>query len=556
MISSLLAASGGLVMGMQMYKRVAKLTGPSWMSAARQRWETITPLRRPTAVASGQDDTGKNRHAAQHAALHGAGHALYDASDATYASVSLALSALGTLFFLPLNLLCVPLLVYLGIPLFRNASHALLRKGRATTSVFDALVLGLCVATGSLFAASLSIWFYHYRQRRLRLVREQGTRVQCKNAAWNNAIWIQPEGAVWNIPPDALTAQDVVIIEAGDCIPVNGVMVDGLALVAERDLRSTAPSARSTIKEAGDTVCTPALLLAGRAHVRARPVAGATWPDRVQPCLAPEPKTEPTEWAQQPEESHPLALTVLGVAALAALVSGPQGAAAIFAARPESDVDRVTEGMLRRYIVRALRRGMVIHDSRVFQRLQQINTVVIDVAAAHHPEMRLIFGKLRQRGVKHLFILAEAESRATRRLVRALQADGLFIGPSLIEQADVIEQLHGTGSRICYIYAGGQAMNSALPVEVLIALDQPCPAAAAQVVLPRVSLDELIWLFDAAHSLYTHTRQQRALTLTPAALAMASALFLQTGPVTSILANNLSFLGGLHLSAKRLEAAE
>lgn len=195
----------------------------------------------------------------------------------TIASVSLGLSVSGALWYSPLSLASVPLIVYGSIPVFEQAAATLITEGRLKMATAESVVVIGTLATQHYILAALLTWLHAY----FRLVAQ---RVRHLNAlVWRSlehdsrqflahlygvkpdAVWVQTEGMEMSIPFATLRVGDVVVVHEGDLLPVAGTVVEG---TAEVSLLLATGEARMVTKNVGDRVLPAAVVVSGKLCIR------------------------------------------------------------------------------------------------------------------------------------------------------------------------------------------------------------------------------------------------------------------------------------------------
>ena len=210
-----------------------------------------------------------------------AGHMLPDERRAsrslTIASVALGLAVSGALWYRPLSLASVPLIVYDTLPVFEQAIAALITESRLKIATAESVVVVGTLATQHYVAAALLTWFHAYFRLVAQRVRHFNTLV------WRSLehdsrqflahiygvrpqdVWVQTQGVEMSIPFATLRVGDVVVVHEGDLLPVAGTVVEG---TAEVSLLLATGEARLVTKRFGDRVLPATMVVSGRMGIR------------------------------------------------------------------------------------------------------------------------------------------------------------------------------------------------------------------------------------------------------------------------------------------------
>lgn len=189
-------------------------------------------------------------------------------------SVGLGLSSL--LLYPPLGLVTVPLNVYTSMPIFESAYQSLLQDGRFHLPIIGSIVIIVALTTEHFFTASLIDWGYHYfalQIHRLRLFGQQFlATVQNKQSFISQFfhyppefVWVEANNVEFQIPFAELQVGDIVIVDEGQIIPVNGRVTKGEAIVDTWFM--TAMSKQIRIQKE-DQVMSSMIVVSGKIFVR------------------------------------------------------------------------------------------------------------------------------------------------------------------------------------------------------------------------------------------------------------------------------------------------
>ena len=191
----------------------------------------------------------------------------------TIASVSLGLSVSGALWYSPLSLASVPLIVYGAIPVFEQATATLITEGRLKMATAESVVVIGTLATQHYVLAALLTWLHAYfrlvaqRVRHLNALVWRGLEHDSRQFLAHlygvrpDAVWVQTEGMEISIPFATLRVGDVVVVHEGDLLPVAGTVVEG---TAEVSLFLATGEARLVTKRVGDHVLSATMVVSGK----------------------------------------------------------------------------------------------------------------------------------------------------------------------------------------------------------------------------------------------------------------------------------------------------
>lgn len=199
--------------------------------------------RRPVGVD--QDGALTNAEPAvqiAHNALAQDGLTLADRRHRAVAATSFWL-AVGGLFFPPLTVASVPLTVYSTIPILEAGCRSLYAEGRLKPSVINSILLVSTLVTDHYFSAAAIAWLHHAFRlvgRQAQVMGEQmTTEVSNELSDLARQVMGAPPRMVWlvrdtievKVPFDEVKVGDLIVVNRGEFIPVDGVVTAGRAKV-------------------------------------------------------------------------------------------------------------------------------------------------------------------------------------------------------------------------------------------------------------------------------------------------------------------------------------
>lgn len=292
------------------------------------------------------------------------------------ASVAVGVSTAGAVLYSPLSLLSVPLVLYTCRPIFQDAYKALFKEYRLRAAVLDFVYVVGMLAMRFYVASALSSWFYLLGQKLL-LKTQDHSRKRLINVFSEQPrfVWVLKDGVEIELPCEDVRVGDRVVVNAGEVIPVDGRIIEGIASVDQHRLTGEAQFAE---KGTGDPVFAATTVLAGRICIRVEKAGAETVAAQIGDIL--NRLTDFTESIQTRSETFAdrLVLPTLGVSAVALASLGPASAFAVMSA-DFSEVLGVAAplGMLNVLDV-ASEGGILIKDGRSLELLNRVDTIVFD----------------------------------------------------------------------------------------------------------------------------------------------------------------------------------
>jgi heavy metal translocating P-type ATPase len=290
------------------------------------------------------------------------------------ASVSLGFATAGK-FFWPLNLLSLPAIVYVPMPLYQRA-YQLLKEGKVgvptlfTIAAIGGTVFGYfwisCFAV-LLFAVAFKFSSKVTEDSRNRLINvfRQSPKL----------AWVLVDGVEVQVPFEALEVGQIVIVNAGETIPVDGAIIKGMATIDQRILTG---ESRPVEKEPGDQVYAATLVLSGRLYIKVEKAGDETTVAQIGQILNNTIEYKATVQLRAQTLADRTVPPTLMAGAVALPILGPMGALAVIDAHFKNKMNTLVPLSLMNFLNLASQQGILIKDGRSLDLLSQIDTIVFD----------------------------------------------------------------------------------------------------------------------------------------------------------------------------------
>ncbi|MCX6048535.1 MAG: heavy metal translocating P-type ATPase [Chloroflexi bacterium] len=291
------------------------------------------------------------------------------------ATVNLGIAG-ASLFFPPLILATVPLLAYLMTPILQLTYKGLVKQRRFTSYTLDALLLGGMLLGGFWYTATIGLWVLMF-SRKLLVKSENNAKQNLVNLFGEQprTVWVQTEdGVEVEIPFNQLQIGDVLVISAGQMIPVDGVITAGMASIDQHKLTGEAQPAEKGI---GEAVLAATVVLAGRVHIRAERAGADTVAMQIGQILEKTADFKNSLQSRGEAIADKMALPTLGVSLLL-LPLGLNSTLAVLTNTFGLKMRLFGPASMLTYLNLASHHGALIKDGRSLELLQGVDTVVFD----------------------------------------------------------------------------------------------------------------------------------------------------------------------------------
>ncbi|MCX6046253.1 MAG: HAD family hydrolase [Chloroflexi bacterium] len=424
-------------------------------------------------------------------------------------SVSLGLTTVGMFVQPAVGLIGVPIALYLFVPTYQEAWRSL--KARQFTSpVLDATRITVCTVMGFHFVTALNACLQSVSKK---WSAQEDTKFEQQLTTLlgqpPTKPWVFVNGVEVATAPETIMPGDVLVIAAGEAIAQPGRVIYGSAWV---DQRLATGELQAVRKQVGDSVLATTIVRSGQLYVLAETPIRASQTTDLHTQLT-QASTNKTLFQQIGETSGAgMAPLMWGTFALTWPFLGANHAAAFLTTSMGAYMNKLGPLAVQNFVALAAEQGILIKDGRVLERLNLVNTLIIDERVlrrpATHAQAKLLFAQLRQRAwplqaiFKQKFaihLLSAGDETATQKLVAELGGDDYFMEPTAEGRAALIEQLQLGGKMICYV--GNGTADAAAMQQALVAIAMGDGATAnesAQIMLPGQHIERLAPLFTLA----------------------------------------------------------
>ncbi|MFZ4664590.1 MAG: HAD-IC family P-type ATPase, partial [Caldilineaceae bacterium] len=341
--------------------------------------------------------------------------------DFTIGTASLGLAMAGSLLYSPLYLLSIPGLLYSVRHMFQNSYQALRKEGKVHVNALSSITVVACLLSGYYVAAAMTGFFYTFSQKLLLQVK-----IDSKKSLVNvfrlssQTAWVLIDGVEVQISIEKVQRGAIVIVNAGELIPVDGVITQGMASVDQQMLTG---EAQPVEKSVGDTVFAMTLLLTGKIQVRVEQAGKTTTAAQIGQLLN---RTTEFKTGMQLRSEQLAQKTVwptLILSALSVPLVGPMGAVAVVTAHFGNRMNAIGGIGILNYFRILSRQGMLIKDGRTLELIHQVDTVVFDKTGTltqEQPTLGVIHTYNGYDENRVLTLVAAAEYRQTHPIARAI----------------------------------------------------------------------------------------------------------------------------------------
>jgi heavy metal translocating P-type ATPase len=319
--------------------------------------------------------------------------------------------------------------LYLAREVFRFIWQDFKKGHFFSVYLFGALMLVAMITTGHLLLAALSGVL---GGTLLKIVKkaEDSAQTQLTQAfTWHpEQVWVEKDGVEFEMAFALLNKGDTVVVNAGEVIPVDGVILAGLATIDQQVLTG---ESQPVERMAGDSVFASTLLLSGRLAVRVDTAAEETLAASIANVLDNTQNYKDNQMARGRKIADRFLPVEVGIVAITWAAAGLAPALAIAWSNLGSNMAVLGPLSVLNYLHILSRQGILVKDGRVFESLHQVDTVVFDKTGTltlEQPEVGQVYALVGYDEQTILRYAAAAEYRQPHPVAKAILAKATQLG--------------------------------------------------------------------------------------------------------------------------------
>ena len=289
-------------------------------------------------------------------------------------AASLGVAVAAPFVPVPLGVVAGAGIAYTSIPILVDAYEGLRRKRLKATLIDSAAVVSLVV--GRFYIPGAIACTLYYGGRKLMLLSEDRSREQLVNIFGEQprTVTVMRGGEV-EIPFESLQKGDIVVVSAGQVIPVDGKIASGNASIDQHVLTGESqPVERTT----GDDVFAATVVLAGRIYIEAQETGGATVAAKIGAILEQTVDYRTTTEVRSQQLLDQSVVPMLGLSSAALATAGPVAATAMLNSYFSDGLRLSSPLTMLNFLNIASKQGILVKDGRVLELLPDVDTVVFD----------------------------------------------------------------------------------------------------------------------------------------------------------------------------------
>ncbi len=292
------------------------------------------------------------------------------------ATGSIPLAAVAQFAFPPLLPVSAALFLYTSIPTFLAAKEQLFVERRIGCDALDVAVIVGCLATGQILPGAVLIWCLALGRTMVKRTEDRSKKMLLNVFGKQpRFVWVVQDGVEVQVPLQNLAQGDVIVVNTGDVMPVDGVIAEGFAMIDQHALTGESTPAE---KGPGDRVFASTVLVAGKVFVAVESSGTETASAKIGKILT---DTAGYKLARQhagERLADKAAVPMLALGALGYATMGPAGAVAIVNCDLGTGIRMAAPLAMLSSLALCATKGILIKDGRALDLMNEVDTVLFD----------------------------------------------------------------------------------------------------------------------------------------------------------------------------------
>ncbi len=268
------------------------------------------------------------------------------------------------------------LFAYTSIPTFKSAREVLFEERRLGVDVLDAIVVVGCLGTMSIFPGTVLCWCLGFGRVLVKRTQDNSKKLLL-NAFGKQPryVWLYRDGAEVQVALDRLETGDKIVVNTGEVVPVDGMIVQGMAMIDQHALTGESTPAE---KGVGDRVFAATLMVAGKVIVEVEQSGAETASAKISRILNDTAGYKLSSQHKGERLADKAVIPTLAVGTLGMATMGPGGAVAVLNSDFGTGIRMAAPLAMLSSLALCAHKGILVKDGRALELMNEIDTVLFD----------------------------------------------------------------------------------------------------------------------------------------------------------------------------------
>ena len=247
---------------------------------------------------------------------------------------------------------------------------------RLGVDVLDAIVVVGCLGTMAIFPGTVLCWCLGFGRVLVKKTQDDSKKLLL-NAFGKQPryVWLYRDGAEVQIAMDRLEPLDVIVVNTGEVVPVDGIIAQGMAMIDQHALTGESTPAE---KGVGDRVFAATLMVAGKILVQVEKSGNETASAKISQILNDTAGYKLSSQHKGERLADKAVVPTLAVGAVGMAAMGLGGAVAVLNSDFGTGIRMAAPLAMLSSLALCANKGILVKDGRALELMNEVDTVLFD----------------------------------------------------------------------------------------------------------------------------------------------------------------------------------
>ena len=291
-------------------------------------------------------------------------------------TASLPIAAAAQFAFPPLLPVAAVVFAYTSIPTFKEAYNVLFKEKRLGVDVLDSIVVIGCLGTMAIFPGAVLCWCLSFGRVLVKKTQDNSKKLLL-NAFGKQPryVWLYRDGVEVQVSLDRLQKGDIIVVNTGEVMPVDGHVVEGMAMIDQHALTGESTPAE---KGVGDRVFASTVMVAGKVFVSVETSGSDTASAKISQILNDTAGYKLASQHKGERLADKAVIPTLTIGAIGMATMGTAGAVAILNSDFGTGIRMAAPLAMLSSLALCAHKGILVKDGRALELMNEVDTVLFD----------------------------------------------------------------------------------------------------------------------------------------------------------------------------------
>ncbi len=291
-------------------------------------------------------------------------------------TVSLPIAAAAQFAFPPLLPVAAAVFAYTSIPTFKEGYKVLFKEKRLGVDVLDSIVVVGCLGTMAIFPGAVLCWCLGFGRALVKKTQDNSKKLLL-NAFGKQPryVWLYRDGVEVQVTLDRLAKGDIIVVSTGEVVPVDGHVVEGMAMIDQHALTGESTPAE---KGVGDRVFASTVMVAGKVFVSVETSGSDTASAKISQILNDTAGYKLASQHKGERLADKAVIPTLTIGAVGMATMGPAGAVAVLNSDFGTGIRMAAPLAMLSSLALCANKGILVKDGRALELMNEVDTVLFD----------------------------------------------------------------------------------------------------------------------------------------------------------------------------------